>query len=342
MPVINERNSFEIMSVLICKKCGDVLIKKIDNYHCNSCHSQYPIVNGIIDFKEDNKHIDLRIPKELLNIHEFITRRKFFDRIVESDVEYYGRLHSIEFVNLHHDHLKPYLKFSKIIDLGCGQIPYLNAFNENEVSEYYGVDLSRESLNIVKNSFTGLFPLILIRHNILNTPFANESCDIVISSEVIEHIDEPHLYLKEANRILKNGGYLSLSTPCVSMYFYPHNFYFAARHPKKFQKMVNPHKYWNEALKWHPGLRPKILRRWVEQEGFEIFKHQTILWYYATPIKLTWRIFSLLENFGVRNSGKVFYNYLKLLDNMLSLHIPVLKWLGIRQFVLAQKRYDAK
>ena len=39
MPAINERNSLEIMSVLICKKCGDVLIKKLDSYDCSSCHS---------------------------------------------------------------------------------------------------------------------------------------------------------------------------------------------------------------------------------------------------------------------------------------------------------------
>ncbi len=47
--------------------------------------------------------------------------------------------------------------------------------------------------------------------------------DIVVSSEVLEHLDHPKEYLQEIYRVMKEGGYLSLSTPCVSTYFYPHN-----------------------------------------------------------------------------------------------------------------------
>jgi SAM-dependent methyltransferase len=46
-----------------------------------------------------------------------------------------------------------------------------------------------------------------------NLPFSNESVDIVISQETIEHVKDPFNSIKEIHRVLKKGGVLYLQLP---------------------------------------------------------------------------------------------------------------------------------
>jgi 2-polyprenyl-3-methyl-5-hydroxy-6-metoxy-1,4-benzoquinol methylase len=43
--------------------------------------------------------------------------------------------------------------------------------------------------------------------------FASESFDLVIASEVVEHLWEPKSFLNEAHRVLKPSGYMIIETP---------------------------------------------------------------------------------------------------------------------------------
>ena len=45
------------------------------------------------------------------------------------------------------------------------------------------------------------------------TSYADDSFDCVVSFQVIEHIQDDHLFLKEINRILKPGGVALITTP---------------------------------------------------------------------------------------------------------------------------------
>ena len=103
-------------------------------------------------------------------------------------------------------------------------------------------------------------------------------------------------------------------------------------------KKLNAHLYWKEALNWHPALRPSILRKWIEDVGFiTVKRHETKLRYYYSPTRLIYCIFHFLENLGFSQSGKVFRKYPKLIDTFLASNLAVIKWLSIRQFVLAKK-----
>jgi 2-polyprenyl-3-methyl-5-hydroxy-6-metoxy-1,4-benzoquinol methylase len=42
---------------------------------------------------------------------------------------------------------------------------------------------------------------------------ANDSVDVIVTFQVIEHIEDDHLFLQEAHRVLKPGGKLFLTTP---------------------------------------------------------------------------------------------------------------------------------
>jgi ubiquinone/menaquinone biosynthesis C-methylase UbiE len=326
--------------IICCKQCGTTLIEQMDKYICQNCCMVYPVQNGIV-IMEENKDIDLRIGDQLLDLHKLRDERKFYESFIVSDVEFYARLHSVDCSNFHTELLSPYLNDSVVADLGCGQLPYINSFPGSKIRTYYALDLNYESLILAKNNFReGQFPLILIQHGVKDAPFPNNSVDIAISSEVLEHLDDPIGYLQEIHRMCKAGGYLSLSTPCISMYLYPHSVLYLLKNPrsvKVWYKKINAHKYWEEVLSWHPGLRPKILRHWINRAGFSMIRHETRLWYYHTPIRFVWRFFSFLEKLGIASSGKIFSKYLTFTDRVLSFNVPLIKWCGIHQFILCKK-----
>lgn len=44
-------------------------------------------------------------------------------------------------------------------------------------------------------------------------PFKDNTFDGVIANQVLEHIEKPWIWIKEANRIIKKGGFVILSAP---------------------------------------------------------------------------------------------------------------------------------
>lgn len=323
--------------LLCCKRCGSFLAKQHDQYICFHCSQAYPVKDDIILMEEKDEGTDLRMSKHLLNIHGLKDERKYYGTYIKSDVEHAGRLHSIHFPNFHTQLLSSYLSDSIVLDLGCGQLPYIDSFTESDIKAFYGLDLSMESLVIARQNFKKKFPLILVKHSVERTPFRDASFDVVISSEVLEHLDTPQNYLREIYRLTKKGGYLSLSAPCTSLYFYPHNLLYIVARPGRWYKLIHSHNYWKEALSWHAGLRPSILRMWMKEAGFSIVRHETRLWYYHTPLRPMWRLFLFIERIGILSAGKIFLKYLELMDALLAKNIPVIKWLGIRQFILCRK-----
>jgi SAM-dependent methyltransferase len=94
----------------------------------------------------------------------------------------------------------------RLVDFGCGGKPYQPLFAAY-ISRYIGVDLP-ENRNADVYASTGL-------------PFADASVDVVLSTQVLEHVINPAAYLTECYRVLRVGGLLILSTHGYWMY-HPH------------------------------------------------------------------------------------------------------------------------
>ncbi len=69
--------------------------------------------------------------------------------------------------------------------------------------------------------------------DIINIPLDNDSIDLIINLEVLEHLPEPVKAIQEFNRILKNGGKLLITCPNFST---PHQkpFFFYSGFSKQF------------------------------------------------------------------------------------------------------------
>jgi SAM-dependent methyltransferase len=96
-----------------------------------------------------------------------------------------------------------------VVDLGCGERPYESLF-KGLASRYIGVDLKGNSYADV--TFDPGNPV----------PLEDGCADIVLSTEVLEHVVDVPEYLAESARLLKTGGLLVLSTHgCWTYHPYP-------------------------------------------------------------------------------------------------------------------------
>ncbi len=93
----------------------------------------------------------------------------------------------------------------KLLDIGCGNKPYKNKFSS--VTEYIGIEFDTEQNR--KNKDIDVF------YRSGSLPFEDGTFDSALSTQVLEHVDNPPLYIKEAGRILKTGGRLLLTVPFV-------------------------------------------------------------------------------------------------------------------------------
>lgn len=93
-----------------------------------------------------------------------------------------------------------------LIDLGCGNMPY-REFLSDRVHRYTGVDLPG---NPRAESFVNL--------ETSRCDLPDGAGDIVLSVQVLEHVESPQGYLGEARRLLKDDGILILSTHGQWMY----------------------------------------------------------------------------------------------------------------------------
>lgn len=90
-------------------------------------------------------------------------------------------------------------KRQKLLDFGCGSKPYKETILSYNF-EYLGADLASIEGIDVAISESGILDL------------EDASVDVVLSSQVLEHIYDFDIYLRECNRVLKPNGQLILST----------------------------------------------------------------------------------------------------------------------------------
>jgi SAM-dependent methyltransferase len=97
----------------------------------------------------------------------------------------------------------------KVLDAGCGAGPALR-YLSSQGFEAYGVDFLSYPLHLAAEAAPGAQLACADLNQSL--PFADRSFDVILLSEVIEHLHQPNLALREFARVLKDGGVLALST----------------------------------------------------------------------------------------------------------------------------------
>ncbi len=133
-----------------------------------------------------------------------------------------------------------------VLDYGCADVPYRHLFPAG--CEYIAADLEGNPDATHTLAPDG------------RVPIADASCDAVLSTQALEHVADPDLYLAECRRVLRPGGRLLLTTHGVMPY-----------HP-------DPVDYW----RWTCA----GLQRIVEAHGFEVVRFEGIMGLSASGLQL--------------------------------------------------------
>jgi SAM-dependent methyltransferase len=174
----------------------------------------------------------------------------------------------------------------RVLDYGCGGSPYRALFGE---CTYHRADLAGGSNLDFEYSADGRLPAEAAGY------------DCVLSTQVLEHVEDPIGYLQECYRVLRPGGNLLLTTHGI------------------FEDHAVPHDYW----RW----TAKGLQRMIEEAGLRV----------TTARKLTTGprgVLSLSE----REFSRLRFNSTGAYGVLLSLGVRAIQRLGARRLHEASDR----
>jgi SAM-dependent methyltransferase len=100
----------------------------------------------------------------------------------------------------------------EVLDASCGVGYGIEILSRAGASAVTGVDISAEAIAAAKDRF-GEFATALEEADLRDLPFKDNSFDVVVSFETIEHVEEPREALAELDRVLRPGGILVISSP---------------------------------------------------------------------------------------------------------------------------------
>jgi ubiquinone/menaquinone biosynthesis C-methylase UbiE len=121
--------------------------------------------------------------------------------------------------------LKKIPEGSTILDAGAGELRYKEFCSHlNYISQdFVQYDGSGNSSGLQMGKWNQ--SNIDIISDITSIPLSEESIDVILCIEVLEHVPEPILAIKEFSRLLKKGGTLILTAPFNSLtHFAPYHF----------------------------------------------------------------------------------------------------------------------
>lgn len=116
----------------------------------------------------------------------------------------------------------------RLLDVGCGDGTFA-ALVKNKYQEVYGVDISAEAIRRAEGKGIKVFQVNL---NSEPLPFAPDYFDTVTCLDVIEHVFDPRVLIKEIQRVLKPEGEGFITFPNIRFLRFLQSIIFAGRFPK--------------------------------------------------------------------------------------------------------------
>jgi ubiquinone/menaquinone biosynthesis C-methylase UbiE len=101
------------------------------------------------------------------------------------------------------------IKKKIIADIGCGTGRHWKKILDNEPKKLIGFDISEEMLKMLQKKFPQAETHRLINNKLQE--LKNESCDCIISTLTIAHIQNAEEAMTEWNRVLKPGGQIIIT-----------------------------------------------------------------------------------------------------------------------------------
>ena len=127
---------------------------------------------------------------------------------------------------------------SKALDLGCGE-GWLSEILKKKGHYVVGLDTDPLKLKLAKKNCDEI-----VRYKIKNhLPFKNSYFDFILCSDLLEHLENPEIIIKEISRVLKSKGEALIKVPYGPLDFLfmleGHKQFFTNRKIKKMLEHAN-------------------------------------------------------------------------------------------------------
>jgi ubiquinone/menaquinone biosynthesis C-methylase UbiE len=122
----------------------------------------------------------------------------------------------------------PDIEGKKLLEVGSGFGNFLLVARERYKIDAYGVEPSSDGFgdsdSIAKKilSENGVNPDVIINGKGEAIPFPDDSFDVVYSTNVLEHVDDPQKVIAEMVRVTKPGGVIQIVVPNYGSFFEGH------------------------------------------------------------------------------------------------------------------------
>jgi SAM-dependent methyltransferase len=212
----------------------------------------------------------------------------------------------------------------KILEIGCSDGHVMESLKStlptNTGARYFGLDISEISLQRAK----GKGFRIMVKSLAEDLPFIPDSFDLVIASQVLEHIPDMERAIRQAFSVLQPGGYFIITVPLADWFKLYKGL--IRRAPVKFLDQETHIREW--ALVNFQGFisKDRLLSR-LRESGFTISQCQGAFFY-------SWRLERLADR-ALLNCLPV-YNIIRAWDMILG-STPALRWSARYAIIVSQK-----
>ncbi len=206
------------------------------------------------------------------------------------------------------------LEGRRILDVGCGLGMYVARFRQFS-EEVYGVDVDPEKVAQASLSLPNIYQAAAE-----DLPFPDNTFEVVVLNEVLEHVQDDRKAVAEAYRCLQNGGHMIVFVPNRLYPFETHGIFLFGRYHFGLFPFVN---YLPDAIR--DRFCPHV-RIYTARKLLGLFRGLDVEFVAVT------HIFPGLDNWAARGSlGRLFR------DVMHALEKTPLRCFGISHFIVARK-----
>ncbi len=145
-----------------------------------------------------------------------------------------------------------------VLDVGCGGGLFLRILKE-QGTRVIGLDVSPEAAGVAWHH-NGVPTLC---GDLVRVPLPQQSCSVVTMFHVVEHLSDPHAYLRSAHQLLQPSGRLVVQVPNIDCW------QFALLRSSWNGVDVPRHLY---------DFRPSDLKRLLQSCGFEVVRTKLFSW----------------------------------------------------------------
>jgi len=178
---------------------------------------------------------------------------------------------------LHIKFISDYIKKSgqtkptKILDVGCGDGTLLYLLKKSLKRckfKLYGIDSSKPALKVAKEKNP---QVNFIKGKATDLKYRNNTFDLVISSDVIEHLNNGEKMIKELRRVCKKNGFVIVGTPIRITEQPIDKLHIKEYYPNEFKQMFRKYFSSIKLIKSHPLLFYLLYKQPVNFGGKKIF-----------------------------------------------------------------------